>query len=336
MDPSAPETCWRQHLGSVRRRNIGLRPWSVCRRELLPALSERQRRRRADSHLWLRRRHQRAGRRDTDPHPDQSRAQTQTLAARPWSSVWAARNWIRNDSFREGAPAPTLMRLQDDAYQGFGPWSKAIVRHVPRPPGNPNRRERETCPVSDLTVGLPVRRQRLVLGSVTAQSRRLVSPRLLVRAGGTVMFSEVDRGARRHHLLTARAADDEVADALVRRDGMYDAYLARGGADRSANTTRRQQKRRPVNHRREGLGLHHQVRQPARSSQVLAPGAAPTKHGMIFAATTGQRFRLRHASTGIRHQPAGLHHRRGTPYGLAAAPVLKVASNSTLAAGGTT
>jgi len=37
--------------------------------------------------------------------------------------------------------------------------------------------------------------------------------------------------------LTARAATPEVAAALIREMAWYDAYLKRGGVDRSANTT---------------------------------------------------------------------------------------------------
>lgn len=66
--------------------------------------------------------------------------------------------------------------------------------------------------------------------------------------------------------------------------------------------------------------------------EVLAPGARPTKRGLIFAATPASDFicgTLQLASgIGLQVFTTG----RGTPYGLAAAPVLKVASNSTLAA----
>ncbi len=37
--------------------------------------------------------------------------------------------------------------------------------------------------------------------------------------------------------LTARAATPEVAEAMIREMAWYDAYLERGGVDRSANTT---------------------------------------------------------------------------------------------------
>ena len=60
---------------------------------------------------------------------------------------------------------------------------------------------------------------------------------LLVRAGATVMFSEVTEVRDAIQLLTRRAVDENVGRALVREMAWYDAYLARGGSDRSANTT---------------------------------------------------------------------------------------------------
>jgi len=60
---------------------------------------------------------------------------------------------------------------------------------------------------------------------------------LLVRAGASVMFSEVTEVRDGIAQLTARATTPEVADAMVREMAWYDAYLQRGSVDRSANTT---------------------------------------------------------------------------------------------------
>src|SRR6185437_2520577 len=60
---------------------------------------------------------------------------------------------------------------------------------------------------------------------------------LLVRAGATVIFSEVTEVRDAVHLLTPRAITEEVGHALVREMRWYDDYLARGSADRSANPT---------------------------------------------------------------------------------------------------
>ena len=60
---------------------------------------------------------------------------------------------------------------------------------------------------------------------------------LLVRAGASVLFSETTEVRDVIEQLTARAATPEVAQALVREMAWTDAYLQRGGVDRSANTT---------------------------------------------------------------------------------------------------
>ncbi|WP_219926460.1 UxaA family hydrolase, partial [Corynebacterium diphtheriae] len=60
---------------------------------------------------------------------------------------------------------------------------------------------------------------------------------LLVRAGATVMFSEVTEVRDGIAQLTARAATPEVAEAMIREMDWYDRYLDRGRVDRSANTT---------------------------------------------------------------------------------------------------
>ena len=58
-----------------------------------------------------------------------------------------------------------------------------------------------------------------------------------MRAGATVMFSEVTEVRDGIDQLTSRATTPEVAEAMIREMAWYDAYLARGSVDRSANTT---------------------------------------------------------------------------------------------------
>jgi len=52
---------------------------------------------------------------------------------------------------------------------------------------------------------------------------------------------------------------------------------------------------------------------------------------MRFRGDGRQRLHLRHLAVGLGHDAAGVHDRAGTPYGLAAAPVIKVATRSELA-----
>jgi len=97
-------------------------------------------------------------------------------------------------------------------------------------------RTRVTRPAADLVVGLQCGGSDAFSG-VTANPAVGYAADLLVRAGATVMFSEVTEVRDVVHLLTARAANQDIARALVREMAWYDEYLQHGGADRSANPT---------------------------------------------------------------------------------------------------
>jgi galactarate dehydratase len=229
----------------------------------------------------------------------------------------------------DGGPATDIMRLQDEAFHGFGPMVEAIVAMCRDRLEILNRRRRETCPASDLVIGTQCGGSDAFSGC-TANPAVGFATDLLVRAGGTVMFSEVTEVRDAIHLLTARAADDAVEAALIREMAWYDAYLARGGADRSANTTPGNKSGGLVNIVEKALGSTIKSGTTP-IMEVLAPGERPTKKGLIFAATPASDFicgTLQLASgIGLQVFTTG----RGTPYGLAAAPVLKVATNSALA-----
>lgn len=65
--------------------------------------------------------------------------------------------------------------------------------------------------------------------------------------------------------------------------------------------------------------------------EVLAPGQRPTKKGLIFAATPSSDFicGTQQMASGITVQVFTTG--RGTPYGLAAVPVIKMASRNNIA-----
>ena len=128
------------------------------------------------------------------------------------------------------------MRLQDEAFHGFGPMVASILSMAEARLEILNRRTRETCPASDLVVGTQCGGSDAFSG-VTANPALGFASDLLVRAGATVMFSEVTEVRDAIHLLTPRAASEDVARALIREMDWYDRYLEAGGADRSANTT---------------------------------------------------------------------------------------------------
>jgi galactarate dehydratase len=152
---------------------------------------------------------------------------------------------------------------------------------------------------------------------------------LLVRAGATVMFSEVTEVRDAIHLLTPRAANQEVGRALIREMTWYDAYLRDGASDRSANTTPGNKRGGLANTVEKALGSVVKSGSSAIMG-VLAPGERVNRKGLIFAATPASDFicgTLQLAS-GMTLQVFSIG--RGTPYGLAAAPVIKMATRDAL------
>ncbi|MBU3654617.1 MAG: galactarate dehydratase, partial [Limnohabitans sp.] len=130
--------------------------------------------------------------------------------------------------------------------------------------------------------------------------------------------------------LTARAASPDVAQAMIREMAWYDAYLQRGSVDRSANTTPGNKKGGLSNIVEKAMGsIVKSGSSPI--SGVLAPGEKLTQKGLIYAATPASDF-----ICGTLQLAAGMNLHifttgRGTPYGLAACPVVKVATRSDLA-----
>src|SRR5205823_2259587 len=127
-----------------------------------------------------------------------------------------------------------VIRLQDE--RGFAATVSAILEAAEKRLCVLNRRERQTVPASELIVGLQCGGSDAFSG-VTCNPAVGYAADLLVRAGATVMFSEVTEVRDAIHLLTPRAETPDVGRALIREMRWYDEYLSRGGADRSANTT---------------------------------------------------------------------------------------------------
>ncbi len=127
-----------------------------------------------------------------------------------------------------------IVRLQSES--GFAATVAAIVEAAEKRLAFLNRRQREECAASELIVGLQCGGSDAFSG-VTCNPAVGVAADLFVRAGATVLFSEVSEVRDAIHLLTPRAANPDVARALIREMRWYDEYLARGDADRSANPT---------------------------------------------------------------------------------------------------
>jgi galactarate dehydratase len=219
--------------------------------------------------------------------------------------------------------------LQDEAHVGFMSMVESILRQAEVHLQRLNARRRETVPASELVVGVQCGGSDAFSGA-TANPAVGFCTDLLVRAGASVMFSETTEVRDGIAQLTARAATPELAQALVREMAWYDAYLRRGSVDRSANTT-------PGN---KAGGLSNIVEKAMGSivksgsapiSNVLSPGEKLKAKGLTYAATPASDF-----ICGTLQLAAGMNLHvfttgRGTPYGLAAVPVVKVATRSELA-----
>lgn len=111
----------------------------------------------------------------------------------------------------------------------------------------------------------------------------------------------------------------------------YDRYLEMGGVDRSANPTPGNKKGGLSNIVEKAMGSIAKSGS-APIVEVLSPGERPTKKGLIFAATPASDIVCgpSQLASGIGLQVFMTG--RGTPYGLAAAPVIKVCSRNEMKA----
>ncbi len=233
---------------------------------------------------------------------------------------------IRDD--RQAEPLDVVC-LQDEAHVGFMDMVQSIMRQAKMHLERLNARRRETVPASELVVGVQCGGSDAFSG-VTANPAVGHCADLLVRAGATVMFSETTEVRDGIDQLTARAATPEVAQAMIREMAWYDAYLQRGSVDRSANTTPGNKKGGLSNIVEKAMGSIIKSG-TAPISGVLAPGEKLSQRGLIYAATPASDF-----ICGTLQLAAGMNLHifttgRGTPYGLAACPVVKVATRSDLA-----
>ena len=227
------------------------------------------------------------------------------------------------------APDLDVICLQDDAHRSFGDMIEAILRQAEPHLARLDSRRRETVPASELVVGVQCGGSDAFSG-VTANPAVGFCTDLLVRAGASVMFSETTEVRDGIAQLTARAATPEVAEALVREMAWYDAYLKRGGVDRSANTTPGNQQGGLSNIVEKAMGSIVKSG-TAPIAGVLPPGERLRHRGLTYAATPASDF-----ICGTLQMAAGMNLHvfttgRGTPYGLAAVPVIKVATRTELA-----
>ncbi len=223
--------------------------------------------------------------------------------------------------------------LQDEAHVGFRSMIDSIMSAAELHLKRLDARRRETCPASALVVGVQCGGSDAFSG-VTANPAVGFCTDLLVRAGATVMFSETTEVRDGIDQLTSRASSPEVAASMIKEMAWYDAYLSRGKVDRSANTTPGNKKGGLSNIVEKAMGSIVKSGSAAITG-VLSPGEKlrdrGIKSGLVYAATPASDF-----ICGTLQLAAGINLHvfttgRGTPYGLAQVPVIKVATRSDLA-----
>ena len=189
-----------------------------------------------------------------------------------------------------------------------------------------NERRRQPLPLSDLLVGMQCGGSDAFSG-VSANPSAGYAADMIVKGGGTVMFSEVTEVRDGVYLLAKRCINEEVGKRLAEEMKWYDEYLNEGEVDRSANPTPGNKKGGLANIVEKAMGS---IAKSGTSPivEVLSPGERPTKHGLIYAATPASDLvcgpcQLA-SGMGLEVFMTG----RGTPYSLAAAPVIKVCSRN--------
>lgn len=226
-------------------------------------------------------------------------------------------------------PEQTLLCIQDERLKGYESMVRAVIELADRKLSHLNKRQRTTCPASDLVVGMQCGGSDAFSG-ITANPAVGIAADLIVRAGGTAVFSEVTEVRDGVHLLAERAVNERVARALLDEMAWYDRYLQTGEVDRSANTTPGNKQGGLANIVEKALGsIVKSGSSPL--MDVIGPGERLKSKGLVFAATPASDF-----VCGTLQLAAGINLQvfttgRGTPYNLSMAPVIKVATRTALA-----
>ncbi len=210
--------------------------------------------------------------------------------------------------------------------KGFDAMIDALMEMADKKLAILNQRKRKTLPLSKLCIGMQCGGSDAFSG-VTANPSAGYAADMLVKGGATVMFSEVTEVRDGVHYLAERCVSAEVRDKLAEEMRWYDNYLAEGEVDRSANPTPGNKKGGLCNIVEKAMGS---IAKSGTSPivEVLSPAEKPKKHGLIYAATPASDIVCGpcQLASGITLQVFMTG--RGTPYGLAAAPVIKVCSRN--------
>lgn len=225
----------------------------------------------------------------------------------------------------EGDISPeNVIVLQEQ--KGFDAMVQALMEMADKKLAILNERKREKLPLSDLLIGMQCGGSDAFSG-VTANPSAGYAADMLVKGGATVLFSEVTEVRDGVYLLAERCVSEEVEKKLAAEMKWYDHYLDEGQVDRSANPTPGNKKGGLANIVEKAMGS---IAKSGTSPivEVLSPAEKPSKKGLIYAATPASDIVCGpcQLASGIGLQVFMTG--RGTPYGLAIAPVIKVCSRN--------
>jgi galactarate dehydratase len=236
----------------------------------------------------------------------------------------------QNSSFEFQKKGPYVVMLQDAKFTSFDSMVQAIVDEAEIRLRRLDARRRVTCPASDLVIGMQCGGSDAFSGMTCNPALGFASD-LVIRAGGTTMYSEMSEVRDRVDLMAAKAASKEVIRDLVDVMKWNDDYLAKSKVERTANST-------PGN---KAGGLNNIAEKSM--GTVIKSGSAPMvgvikpgermavdKKGLYFCATPA----IDHYLTSLQMAAGCTMHvfttGRGTPYGLREMPVVKVSSRTEL------
>lgn len=228
------------------------------------------------------------------------------------------------EQYPEEISKDNVLILQEE--KGFDAMISAIMEMAEKKLRILNARRRTTLPLSELVVGMQCGGSDAFSG-VTANPSAGYAADMLVKGGATVMFSEVTEVRDGVYLLAQRCINEAVGRRLASEMKWYDNYLKEGEVDRSANPTPGNKKGGLANIVEKAMGsIAKSGSSPI--NEVLSPGERPTSHGLIYAATPASDIVCGpcQLASGIGLQVFMTG--RGTPYGLAIAPVIKVCSRN--------
>ena len=191
-----------------------------------------------------------------------------------------------------------------------------------------NQVKREPVPLKHLVVGLQCGGSDGYSG-ISANPALGAAVDLLVKQGGTAILSETPEIYGAEHLLTSRAASTEIADKLMRRLHWWEDYAALHGGDLDNNPSPGNKAGGITTILEKSLGAVAKAGSTG-LMEVLEYAEPVTAHGLVFMDTPG------YDPVSATGQVAGganlicFTTGRGSAYGCAPSPSLKLATNSAL------